>query len=69
VTTPVQDLSPVAPHLMFASGRSEVSRAVEQALAAPRNPEACRAIARPYDWSVLAQRMVTEMERRLASAS
>ena len=45
------------------------ARAVAHTLEGAPDPDACRAIARPYDWGALAQRMVAEMERRLAPAS
>ena len=69
VTTPVLDLAPSAPFLQFASNPTEMRSAVERALDAPRDAEACRALARPHDWGVLARRMVDEMERRLAAAA
>jgi glycosyltransferase involved in cell wall biosynthesis len=68
VTTPVLDLQPQAPHLEFAARPDDMAAAVERALRAPRDPEACRALARPHDWSALADRMVSELERRLAAA-
>jgi glycosyltransferase involved in cell wall biosynthesis len=69
VTTPVMDLEPASPHLMFAAGPGETAHAVQRVLGADRNPDATRALARPYDWSILAHRMVEEMERRLAAVS
>lgn len=66
VTTPVLDLEPRPPHLSFATDAASAASAVERALAAPGDPQACRAIARPYDWDALAARMVGEIEQRLA---
>ena len=66
VTTPVQDLDPVFPSLQFASSPSEMAAAVGRALDAGVDREACRALARPHDWSGLAARMVNEIERTLA---
>ena len=40
--------------------------AVERALESPPDAEACRALARPHDWGGLAERMVAEIERRIA---
>lgn len=67
VTTPVLDLSPLPPHLQFASTPGETVAAVRAALAAPRDAAACRALARPHDWSALAARMVETIETRLAA--
>jgi len=67
VTTPVLDLDPVSPHLQFAWDPSGMTLAVQRALDAPRQAEACRALARPHDWDTLAARMVDEIERRLPS--
>jgi UDP-galactopyranose mutase len=69
VTTPVLDLEPQAHLLQFAAGPAEMAAAVERAWRAPREPDACRALARPFDWSALAARMVGEIERRLDAAS
>lgn len=69
VTTPVLDLVPQPPHLQFAATAAEWVAAVERALDAPAEAEACRALARPYDWDTLARRMVAEIERRVAAAS
>ena len=65
VTTPVLDLSPVSPHLQFAWDAEGMTLAVRRALDAPRQAEACQAIARPHDWDALAARMVDEIDRRL----
>ena len=65
VTTPVQDLDPVFPSLQFATSPTEMTSAVGRALDAGVDPEACRSLARPHDWSGLAARMVSEIERRL----
>jgi glycosyltransferase involved in cell wall biosynthesis len=69
ITTPVQDLEPIAPHLQFASTPAEMTAAVGRALDARVDPESCRALARPHDWSGLAARMVDEIERTLALRS
>ena len=69
VTTPLLDLPEQPPWLQYASSAAEFQAAVARALAAPRNPAACQAIARPYDWDALAARMVTEIERRVAGAA
>jgi hypothetical protein len=69
VTTPVQDLDPVFPCLQFAATPSEMTEAVGRALDTRVDPEACRSLARPHDWSGLAARMVDEIERRLALRS
>jgi teichuronic acid biosynthesis glycosyltransferase TuaH len=69
VTTPVLDLAPAPPHLAFATDPASMVAAVACALDSRPDPEACRALARPHDWSVLAARMVQEMERRLAEVS
>ena len=69
VTTPVLDLSPAPPHLQFASTPEQTVAAVGVALAAPRDPGACRALAGPHDWSTLASRMVETIEARLAGRS
>jgi glycosyltransferase involved in cell wall biosynthesis len=69
VTTPVLDLAPVFPHLVFATDPASMGKAVENVLECPRDREALRALARPHDWSGLARRMVHEIERRMAAAS
>lgn len=69
VTTPVLDLEPAPPHLAFATDSVSMQAAVANALDSRPDAAACRALARPYDWSALAARMVLEMERRLAAAS
>ncbi|HYM80144.1 MAG TPA: glycosyltransferase [Candidatus Limnocylindria bacterium] len=68
VTTPVLDLQPQTPHLQFASRPEDMTAAVGQALDQGRDSGACRAMARPYDWSALAERMVGEIEQRLTAA-
>ncbi len=65
VTTPVLDLEERPPHLQFASTPEGFGAAVERALDAGPDPQARRALARPYDWAALADRMVGEIERRL----
>jgi teichuronic acid biosynthesis glycosyltransferase TuaH len=68
VTTPLLDLAPSAPDLMFAATPDEVAGALAQALDAPADPARRRALARPHDWDALAARMVAEIEARLAVA-
>jgi len=68
VTTPILDLEPQPPALQYASTPGDLVHAVEHALDAPRDPEASRALARPHDWSVLAERMVSTIEANLAAA-
>jgi glycosyltransferase involved in cell wall biosynthesis len=65
VTTPLLDLSPSIRHLQFASDPPEFAAAVGVALDEARDPEACRALARPHDWDAIAARMVSEIERRI----
>ncbi|HTM57224.1 MAG TPA: glycosyltransferase [Candidatus Udaeobacter sp.] len=69
VTTPVLDLPPSPPHLQFASSTDEMLLAARVALERPRDPEACRALARPYDWDALAARMASTIESRLADVA
>jgi hypothetical protein len=69
VTTPVLDLEPRSPHLQFAAGPAATVAAVHRALDQAAEPEARRALARPHDWDVLAARMVSEIENRVAAAS
>ncbi len=69
VTTPILDLAPHPPQLQFASDAAGMVAAVQVALAAPADRAARQALARPHDWGALAQRMVEEIERRLASVS
>ncbi len=69
VTTPVLDLAPAPPALQFAASVPEWERAIARALDAPRDPAASRAIALPHDWDRLAERMVHEIESRLAAPS
>jgi glycosyltransferase involved in cell wall biosynthesis len=69
VTTPLLDLTPNPPHLMFAGDPAGTVEAVRAALETPADREARRALARPYDWDALAARMVGEIESRLAAAS
>jgi glycosyltransferase involved in cell wall biosynthesis len=68
VTTPVLDLAPQPPLLQFATDPASMAAAAAGALAAPRDVAAARALARPYDWDVLAARMVREIEHRLPAA-
>jgi glycosyltransferase involved in cell wall biosynthesis len=65
VTTPVLDLEPAPPALQFAADLPGWEQAVARALDAPRDAEASRARALPYDWDRLAGRMIGEIERRL----
>ncbi len=68
ITTPLLDLAPSAPDLLFAGTPDEVAVALGQALDAQADPARRRALARPHDWDVLAARMVAEIEARLAVA-
>jgi glycosyltransferase involved in cell wall biosynthesis len=68
VTTPILDLSPAPPALGFAMGAAAFARVAGETLRAARDRDACRALARPHDWSVLAQRMVQVLEQQLAVA-
>ena len=68
VTTPVQDLDPVFPSIQFASTPAEMAAAAGRALDGGVDPEACRSLARPHDWSGRAATMVAEIERRLEQA-
>jgi hypothetical protein len=65
VSTPLLDLDQRPPDLQFATTPEGFRTAVELALDAGPDREARRALARPYDWGVLADRMVGEIERRL----
>jgi teichuronic acid biosynthesis glycosyltransferase TuaH len=67
VTTPLLDLEPAASHLWFAGSPSAMAAAVAEALDAPADRAARRALARPHDWSALASRMVDTMEAHLAA--
>ena len=67
VTSPLLDLQPSPPSLRFAATVPEWERVVGEALDAPRDPAACRRLARPHDWDQLAGRMVAEIERRVAA--
>jgi teichuronic acid biosynthesis glycosyltransferase TuaH len=69
VTTPVLDLEPAPGRVVFASDPAGMTRAVESVLDVPRDAEALRAMARPHDWTILAGRMVAEIEQRLARVS
>jgi glycosyltransferase involved in cell wall biosynthesis len=69
VTTPLLDLSPAVRHLQFASEPQGFAAAVGVAIDEARDPEACRALARPYDWNAIAARMVSEIERRIDTRS
>ena len=68
VTTPLLDLTPSPPDLLFASTPPEFERALEQALAGPPDAGRRRALASAHDWDTLARRMVTEIEARLPAA-
>lgn len=66
VTTPLLDLAADPPQLQFVRDAAAWPAAVARALDAPgEGRERRRALARPHDWSVLAARMVDEIERRL----
>ncbi len=68
VTTPVLDLSEQSPDLQFAATTDGWQRALGLALARAPEPERRRALARAHDWNALAERMVHEIEARLAVA-
>ena len=68
LTTPLLDLAESAPDLLFASGHADWERALDRVLASAPDPGRCRALARPHDWGALSERMVAEIERRLAAA-
>ena len=68
LTTPLLDLSPSPPDLLYASTAAEFVRSLEQALGAARDAARRRSLARPYDWDALARRMVAEIDSRLAIA-
>ena len=65
VTTPLLDLAERPPHLQYATSPDAFRDAVGRALDAGGDPDARRALARPFDWDALAARMVDEIERRL----
>jgi len=69
VSTPLLDLAPRPPHLVFAGDPAATVEAVRAVMEVPADREARRALARPYDWDSLAARMVGEIESRLAAAS
>jgi hypothetical protein len=69
VTTPLLDLPPDIPKLQFATDPAGFVSAVGRALGPGRDPEACRALAHPHDWGVLADRMVAEIEQRMTPAA
>jgi glycosyltransferase involved in cell wall biosynthesis len=68
ITTPLLDLAPSAPDLLFAATPDEAGTALAQALEAPADPARRRALARPHDWDALAARMVAEITSRLPAA-
>jgi glycosyltransferase involved in cell wall biosynthesis len=68
VTTPLLDLAPSPPDLLFASTPAEFERALEQALTGPPDAGRRRALAHAHDWDALAARMVAEIESRLPAA-
>jgi len=67
VSTPILDLEPVAAALRYATDAGSAACAVGELLDGARDREACRALARPHDWSALAARMVQVMEERVAA--
>lgn len=69
VTTPLLDLPSASPLLQFASDPGGFARAAGRALEVSRDPGACRSLARPYDWSALAGRMVAEIESRMSAGA
>jgi glycosyltransferase involved in cell wall biosynthesis len=68
VSTPILDLAMAPPALRYATDAATMARALGDTLDAVRDPAACRALARPYDWSALAECMVQVIEQRLAAA-
>ena len=68
LTTPLLDLPPSPPDLLYASTAAEFEHSLEQALGGARDAARRRALARPHDWDALARRMVAEIETRLAVA-
>jgi len=68
VTTTVLDLEPSPGRLQFATDPAGFTAAVARALEARPGRDACRALARPYDWGLLAARMVEAIEARLGEA-
>jgi glycosyltransferase involved in cell wall biosynthesis len=68
VTTPLLDLPAAPPRLQFASNPASFALAVRRAVETSRDPGACRSLARPFDWSRIAARMVAEIEQRLPAA-
>jgi len=69
VTTPLLDLPSSAPVLQYAVDAAGFVTAAGRALDPAPDREACRALARPYDWGELAGRMVTEIESRLGAVA
>jgi glycosyltransferase involved in cell wall biosynthesis len=69
VTTPLLDLPASSPLLQFATDPAGFTDATGRALDFSRDPGACRALARPFDWGALAQRMVTAIESRLSAGA
>ena len=69
VTTPLLDLASADPMLQYATDAASFVAAVARAISSGCRPEACRALARPHDWGAIAQRMVTEIERRMSAAA
>jgi glycosyltransferase involved in cell wall biosynthesis len=68
LTTPLLDLSPSPPDLVFAADDAGWEGGLERVLDAAPDAERRRALARPHDWGALSERMVAEIERRLAAA-
>jgi hypothetical protein len=54
--------------IQFAADADAFVAAVRRGLDAPRDAGAIRSLARGHDWSVIAGRMVSEIERRLPDA-
>ena len=67
VTTPVLDLTPHPPHLQFAADTAGFARGVAAGLGAPEDRATRREMARPHDWSRLAERMVETIEQQLTA--
>jgi glycosyltransferase involved in cell wall biosynthesis len=67
LTTPLLDLESSPPDLLYASSATEFERSLEIALAAAPDADRRRELARAHDWGALADRMVAEIESRLAA--
>jgi glycosyltransferase involved in cell wall biosynthesis len=71
VSSPIEGMTSHPAGLTFASGTDAFVDAVARAVATPADREALRALARPHDWDVLADRMdalLLEHARRVRPA-